>query len=192
MARKNFKTKRILNKVGKIALIVLAMALGLGCVSMFVAGTREVNPDNLIKVDDNYLPERNPGYGVSFDVDDDGVIKINGNKTSGHVEAIIQTIELEAGTYTLSGIAKPDQGIMTLTARWGAGEFCYAGLYKENGTFTLTEKTTVTIVLNIMADVDIPYANKTIKPVLVADDEPGDFYVKTELFKNNDKADDEK
>lgn len=186
--RQNFKTRRTLNKIGKIALIILAVALCLGCVSMVVANVRERNEDNLIKVDDNYLPERNPGYGIFFDVDDDGVIKVKGDKASGNVEAIIQTVELEAGTYTLSGIEKPDQGKMTLTAQWGAGEVCYAGLFEANGTFTLTEKTTVTIVLNIMADEDIAYANRTIKPVLVEGDDVGDFYAKSDLF-DNDKED---
>lgn len=186
MARRSFKTKRTMNKIGKVLLIILAIGLGLGCISMFVANTRERNPDNLIEVDDNYLVERNPGYGIDFDVDDDGVITVKGNKASGNIEAVIQTVELEAGTYTLSGIEKPDQGKMTLTAQWGSGEVCYAGLFQANGTFTLTEKTTVTIVLNIMSDADIAYANKTIKPVLVEGDDVGDFYVKSDLFGNDD------
>lgn len=188
--RQNFKTRRTLNKIGKIALIILAVALGLGCISMVVANVRERNEDNLIEVNDTYFPTKNYGHGLEFDVDEDGVIKIKGEKATGSIEAIIQTVELDAGTYTLSGLEKPNQDEMFLSAEWGEGEVCIAGIDDANGTFTLTEKSTVTIVLHITSGTEIKYANRTIEPVLVEGDDVGEFWAKADLF-DNDKDDKE-
>ncbi len=174
---KNMKKR----KIGKTILIIVATILCLGLVAgvggaLYEKVIAERNPDNLLKVDDTYIKSQKTNYGLEIDVDDNGVIKLEGN-TSANEELVVQTVTLPAGTYTISGIEKPNIAKMTLAAKVDGNSY-YAGL--SNDTFTLEAEKAVTIVINVQTgegdEKTIDYVNRTIKPVLVKGEEIGDFY----------------
>ena len=85
-------------------------------------------------------------------------------------EFIIDTITLEPGTYTISGL-KSDKDKVSLKVVFGANEY-FAGL--KNDTFKIESATSVQIVLSFAEDTVC--VNKTVRPVLVVGEEAGDFY----------------
>ena len=165
------KTKRTLKRIG----LILAIALVGGVFGAFAAsGTsmfdRDLNPDNLIKVENYVVKDKDDnGNGIDVKVDDDGVIKLNGKATADD-EYTVTELVLEPGEYTLSGF-KSDKSKVGLKATFGTSEH-YAGTSSD--TFVLESSTTVTIVVYV-AD-DHYCLNTTIKPVLVTGDEAGEFY----------------
>ncbi len=172
----NYKSKRRGQTALMIAGIVLIIALLAGIGVMAFSSMRERNPANLIKVDDNYVEDKVLMYGLEVDVNEDGVIKLKG-QTSADEQIIVQTVKLAAGTYTLSGIDKPNLNEVVLRATWGNGNVAYAGL--DSATFTLDAEYEVTIDILVKGSEDkntVNWQNKTIKPVLVADDKPGEFW----------------
>ena len=178
--RQDFKRKRKTSYAIKIIAAILAVALlcGVGVVLFSNGFLQKRNDKNLIGPDsENYIKTQGTKYGVDVEVKEDGTIKLKGNP-SGNIELVVDTVELEAGTYTLSAIKEPDLASVTLSAQWNVTNFCYAGFGDEvlDDTFTLTEKTTVSVILSIQSEAEIAYANRTIRPVLVSGDTAGDFY----------------
>ena len=171
------KSKKIWSNLGNIITIVLLLAVFFLLIGT-VFSSRERNPKNLIKVDDKYLSSRRTDYGLEVVVEDDGVIKLKG-QTTRNEKLDVQTLTLPAGTYTISGIEKPNLAKITLQATWGAGNVAFAGL--ESETFTLEADTLVTVSIVIEGsegeEETIEWANRTIKPVIVSGKEPGEFYV---------------
>ena len=157
---------------------VLALALLGGLASVGLESLKERNPANLLTVDEGYLVDTNTAYGLSVDVDSDGVIKFDG-QSSRRDEIFVKTLTLEPGVYTLSGINKVDITKMDLRATWGNGNVASAGT--DSAIFELTETTEVTVSIVIAASNSevgntIVWQNKTIKPVLVKGINAGDFY----------------
>lgn len=172
----NYKRKKFFKGLGIGVAIIAVLALVGGIVTVGMGSLRERNPENLIKFDENYIRDTKTNYGLEVNVDDNGVIKLKG-QTARNEELIVQTVTLPAGEYTISGIAKPNLAKMVLRATWGAGEEALAGL--DSATFILEEETevTVSIVINGSLDDDaIELVNRTIKPVIVEGDTPGNFY----------------
>ena len=165
------KTKRTLKRIALVALIaILGGVVGSFAVSGSSMFDRDLNPDNLIKVENYVVQDKDDnGNGVDVKVDDDGVIKLNGKATADD-EYIVTELVLEPGEYTLSGF-KSDKSKVGLKATFGTSEH-YAGTSSD--TFVLESSTTVTIVVYVAED---HYClNTTIKPVLVTGDEAGEFY----------------
>ena len=165
------KTKRTIKRIA----LILAVALVGGIMGSMVAGgtslfNRDLNEDNLIKVE-NYLiqDEDDNGNGIEVTVKEDGTIKLNGTAKSDD-EYTVTEILLQPGTYTMSGV-KSDKKGAGLKAVFGANEH-YAGTSSD--TFVLETATTVSIVVYAVEDTFC--LNKTIRPVLVAGDDAGDFY----------------
>ena len=163
-----------------IGIIVAIVALGALLLSIgipFINSMRDRNPANLIKTGDGYLKSKVTDYGLEVKVDENGAIHFDG-QTSRNELLTVQTVTLGAGTYTISGIKDVDISKMYLAAKWGEGNIAYAGT--ESATFVLDAETEVTVVINIFGTEDgentISWANRTVLPVLVQDDEPGDFY----------------
>ena len=173
----NYKTKKIWKRIGIGVAIVALLAVALALANGMLSGFRDRNSDNLIKLDDNYLKSKKTDYGLEVVVDDDGVIKLKG-QTTRNEELIVQTVTLPAGTYTISGIAKPNLSKIVLRATWGEGNVAYAGL--DSQTFTLEGETLVTVSIVVEGaegdDNTIDFVNRTIKPVIIEGKEPGDFY----------------
>ena len=175
---KNMKKKGFLKILGIVLLSLLAVALLAGLAVGGLSSLRERNPANLLVVDDSYAVDTHTAYGLSVEVDSDGVLKFDG-QTSRRDEFVIKTIMLEPGVYTLSGINKVDITKMDLCATWGNGNIASAGT--DSATFELTEATEVTVSIVIAASNKevgntIAWQNKTIRPVLVKGATVGDFY----------------
>ena len=134
--------------------------------------------DNLLKVDESYIDDQKTDYGLEVKVDDNGVIKFSG-QTSRNEKLPVQKLTLEPGTYTISGIEDLDISKMSLAAEYGNGNVAYAG--SKSATFVLEETTEVSVVITIMGTENgentISWSNKTIKPVLVKGDKPGEFWL---------------
>ena len=172
----NVKRKKFFKRLGIGVAIIAILALVGGVAAVGMGSMIERNPDNLIEFDENYLRDTKTNYGLEVKVDDNGVIKLKG-ETTRNEELIVQTVTLPAGTYTISGIAKPNLAKMVLRATWGAGEQALAGL--DSATFTLEEDTVVTVSIVIEGsdgENTIDWANRTIKPVIVEGNVAGDFY----------------
>ena len=171
--RQNFKKKKM-PVWAQVLVATLAIALlgGVATVAFANGFLQERNEKNLLDPKLYTVKSDSLTHGIELDVTDDGAIHIKGNPSEAD-EVIIQELELEAGTYTISGIEKVDTNNLNLFARYG-DNIAIAG--HSSGTFTLTEKTTVSVVLSFGADVEIHYANRIIRPVLVEGDKPGEFY----------------
>ena len=166
----------------KWILIILSALLGLsllvGLASVGLSSLRERNPANLLTVDEGYIGDMVTLYGLTVDVDADGVIKFDG-QSSGNDLFVVKRLTLDPGVYTISGINKVDVTKMDLYVTWGNGNIAQAGT--SSATFELTEKTEVSVEIFVAASNDevgktIVWQNKTIKPVLVKGSLAGDFY----------------
>lgn len=165
-----------------VIIIALAVMLAMAGVSIF-GGVKystdigaDLNPDNLIDAKaEGYIDDMNTGYGVKIKVDDEGVIKLSG-KASDSYSVNIASVELEAGTYTISGLSNTDSiNDCALLVSYGNGGAAFAGT--DSATFTLTETQTVTVKLQWAEDYWFSFLNNgTVKPVLVKGDTAGDFY----------------
>ena len=175
---KKTKKKGFWKTVGIVLAALLSVALLGGIATVSLNSLKERNPANLLKVDDTYLVDTNTAYGLSVEVDEDGIIKFDG-QSSRRQEIIVQKLKLEPGVYTLSGINKVDITKMDLCATWGKGNIASAGT--DSATFELKEETEVTVSI-VIAESNrevgdtVVWQNKTIKPVLVKGTTAGDFY----------------
>ena len=135
----------------------------------------ERNPDNELTgkygwKDDVY----NVGDGYKLTARKDGSIIINGKYTgsNGKAEIPLETVTLQAGTYTISGA--PNGGNATYYLKATVGDTDYiANFGAEGGTFT-TNGGQVTVTLVLFGDYD--FSNVKIQPVIVEGSEAGDFY----------------
>ena len=170
----NFKKKKQKSFAMKIVAAIFIIALLCGFITFAFSNgfLRDRNEENLISLE-GYIVDQKDLYGIELDVKDDGVIKIKGD-TKENVDFCINYLYLDPGTYTLSGIADPNLGSITLNARFN-DEVAYAG--DKTGTFTLSERTLVYIYLSIVeCEEGISWVNRTIRPCLVEGNEAGDFY----------------
>ena len=179
MSKKRFRIK------GRtIGIILICVLLSVGLCAVFGAITkgfqdfdvREVNPDNLLKVE-SYVEgldaEREDGLTVT--VDDDGVIKLSGkNKTEEAVQIVVQEVTLEVGKYTISSGSKNTDEETCFISVVNGEETIIADTEKDS-TFTITTNdTTVTVYITVNAGETV---DLTFKPVLVEGSEAGAFYV---------------
>lgn len=142
----------------------------------------ERNPDNLLTIE-NYTVEKNKDgkmvgatrYGVSYTVKDDGRITLSGtnNDYDGDVQKVaFANVTLKPGTYTISGYENAGAKTLGVYAKVGQDEY----LGDIQGTFTITQETTVVIGFYVYNKVNV--SGKTLYPVLVSGEDAGEFYVK--------------
>ncbi len=173
------KTKRKAKGFLRTAGIVLTAALLAAGIMSAVSFAKDKlakdrNEDNLITVDENYIKTHNTNRGVEVEVKEDGTIKLSGEATSDYV-VTVATVNLKAGTYTISGLENPDVNKFYLYAAYGTGGSAIAGT--SNATFTLTTDQTVTIRLSWVDGMEFGKIFDTkIQPVLVSGEVAGDFY----------------
>lgn len=133
-------------------------------------GKQEVNPDNFIKVDAYTIEkEQSMPEGIDINVNDDGTIKVKGeNKTTENIVVEICKVNLKAGTYTFtSGV----NGCSASKYYLQAGQY-YADF--NNNTFPLPTDSELAVNIVVTPGESI---NVTFKPVLVAGEKAGSFYV---------------
>ena len=136
---------------------------------------KEVNPDNLIKVENYQIKSEKPNGGPEFEVKDDGTIKVSG-KAANYREKVVASVTLEPGTYTIGGY-KSDMEKMSLAIVFN-GEIHYAGDDSDvtGATFTVTETVVATVKLVIAKDTNF-LLSATVRPTLGNGSEEIDFYV---------------
>ena len=179
-SKENFKKKRTIRSIALIALMAIVCTISVSVVGFASNGfqdkdvvswiERDVNEDNLIKVDAYQIKdEQDDGKGIKVRVNDDGVIKLSGKATSEN-SFVVCTVNLEPGQYTISGLKSGDNyglkvvGANNLEAKAGT----------SGATFTIETPQTVSVVIYVAEDTIL--FNKTVKPVLVSGTEAGDFY----------------
>lgn len=175
--------------LGLIAIIVLCSTALLGVIAAVTDGFqdfefRQVNEDNLINVD-NYVSTLD-GYnenGIKVTVNDDGVIAVKGkveiDDDYEYTYIQVTSVDLKAGNeYTLSCDGTKGIDDKTYYLALGDGEdhmrVCVLDKSNDDVTFKVENDTSVDLYIIICNGEKI---DTTFKPVLVADDEPGDFYV---------------
>lgn len=172
---KQRKSGGVWKMVGIIVASVLSTCILLS-IGSFVktAFEKEVNPNNLIKVDENYIKTQNTNRGVEIEVADDGTIELSGKATSDHV-VTIATVSLEPGWYTLSGLESPDLNEFYLYGVYGVSGQAIAGM--DSAVFEVTAPTDIVIKLSWTEDVSFNwFSDRKIQPVLVEGKVAGDFY----------------
>ena len=88
-----------------ISTIILVVLLAVACIGgsiYFINSKRELNDDNLLSVDEYQIVDEKTSMGLKVDVKEDGKIYVSG-KASEDWEAVIQTVTLDEGTYTVGG-----------------------------------------------------------------------------------------
>lgn len=165
------KTKRLIKRV---CMIIVVVVLG-GLIASFAIISakgfdKDLNPDNLISVGYLIEDDENNGRGIDISVNDDGVIRLNGKATSDD-EFSVCFLTLQPGVYTISGLESNLDGV-SLKAIYNGNSSAVSGL--KNDTFVLESASSVEIVISIKEGTRC--WNKTIRPVLVKGDEPGDWY----------------
>ena len=172
-----YKTKKFL----KLAAIFLAGVL----VSVFFAGiggksnsgifNRELNEDNLIKVENYVIENEKTDVGIDIDVNEDtGVIKFSG-KAERDYTAVVAQVELEAGTYTISGFDNSTKGRCYLAVLYDVDQTAMSGTKTQ--TFTLEQTQTVTVQIVVSEDANFNlFTARTFEPCLVSGDKAGSIY----------------
>ncbi len=173
---KNSKGKR----VGKtIAMFLAGLLLGMGLVTAIGGLTsgydnmnpttwfeKEPNPDNLIKVDDNYIVTQDTNRGVKIKVNENnGEIKLTGTATSAH-EVTVQTVSLKPGTYKLSGMKNVNLDKCYLGCV--VNGVAYKANVADNDTFTVSEVTDVRLYISWVDKHDFGLFGMKVLPELVA------------------------
>ena len=176
------KTKRIITYVG----IILAAVLICSFVGKISGGftkdvedwqLRERNEDNLLK--GTSFEDYDNGDGITLEAKKDGTIVIDGTYLGDEDNIVIpvESVNLGAGTYTLSGVPKGSNYTYHIRAEYkdANGASVYAvGDFANTATFTLTSSQSVSISIVIFPEVE--FNNVYIRPVLVVGNEAGDFY----------------
>lgn len=176
---KDFKKKRTLRNIAIGVCICFAATFGASLVGFATNGftekdptvwfEKQLNPDNLIKVDDYLIEDgQDDGNGVKVKIDENGVIKLNGTAQKD-VEYHLCDVVLEPGEYTISGIKSDVKSGLKVT---GANLEAKAGT--SGATFTVEYVQTVSISIYVAEDTFS--FNRTIEPCLVSGDAAGSIY----------------
>ena len=173
--RRKFKTKGIISLI--VAVLVIA---AISSLAVFTDGftewdIRDVNPDNLIKVDDySSTLDAKRTDGLKVDFDEDGVITVDG-KNSGATDIKIEvaTITLAKGQYTFSTSARGADD-KTYYMSLETTDLKIMADDGEDSTFIVDTETEFVIYIVVCAGEEI---DTTFKPVLVTGDDEGSFYI---------------
>lgn len=169
---KKFKVKKVLKWVCVVLSVVATLTFINSSTDIF---KKELNPDNLIDVTaEGYIKSQNTARGVEIDVDDDGIIRLYGKSTSAG-SVTVATVELQPGTYTLSGVSNPNIDEFGMRVQYGSGDVAFAGT--ESATFEIMATETVSVIIYWADDYNFNiFTNYKVTPVLVSGDKAGSFY----------------
>ncbi len=134
----------------------------------------ERNSSNLLTGE---FDDFNDGNGVKATVRKDGSIILSGeNLTSFNLVIPVETVNLSAGTYTLSGAPKGSNLSYHISAKYtdGSGATKTAISDFSNKTFTIVGQQNVEISIVVTSKTSVD--NVVLRPVLVKGTETGEFY----------------
>lgn len=127
---------------------------------------KDANPDNLIKVDDNYIVTQNTNRGVKIKVNEkNGEIKLKGEATSAH-EVTVQTVSLLPGTYKLSGMKDVNLDECYLGVEVDGTR--YLANVEGRDTFTVSVVTDVSVYISWVNEHNFGLLGTKVLPELVA------------------------
>ena len=167
-----FKKRRLPRWANNLICVLAAVLI---CTGLYALDNREVNPDNLIKVENYSIKTEKTKVGIDVDVKDDGRISLSGKATADYKAAVV-TLQLNPGEYTLGG-CNSQIGEKGLVIEYN-GISHYAGVDDEDegATFTITEdQGSVSATVYVFVDEDVRVL-QTIKPTLAKGDEEISFY----------------
>ena len=169
-----FKVKKILKVV---ALVLVGVVLGGAVSALGTSFKRDLNEDNLIKVEDYVIESEKTDVGLTVDVNEDtGVIKLSGTADEDYTFVVAQ-VELEAGTYTISGYDNSSKGRCHLSVLYDVNQIAMSGA--KSATFTLEDTQTVTVQIVVSEDASFNlFTANTFKPCLVEGNEAGNIFAK--------------
>lgn len=158
--------------VSTIILIVLAIVgVVFGTVHLINRG-KKVNENNLLAVDEYQIVDRKTAIGLTIDVKDDGKIFVSGKATSDF-KTVIQSVELDKGTYTVGG-CNSNAGTYGIAVEKNGTVIAYAGVEGDQGeTFTVDEKGTYDVTLFVKEGTNL---YRTFAPTLAAGKKTISFY----------------
>ncbi len=158
--------------VSTILLIVLAIAAVVGVTLYIVNSKREVNDENLLAVKNYEIVDTKTSVGLTVDVKDSGKIYIQGT-ASEDWSAVIQTVTLKAGTYTVGGCTS-DIGKYGIRVTKNGTPIAYAGTDGTLGaTFTVEETGSYQVEIFVSEGT---YVMRTFAPTLAAGKKAINFY----------------
>ena len=166
-----FKTKKFI----KAICLILAGVLLCGAITAVVGSfDRELNEDNFIKVDDYIIDDQETDIGITIDVDEEtGIIKFSGKAEEDHTFVVSQ-VELEAGTYTISGF-ESTKGRCVMSVLYDVDQLALSGA--KTATFTLDKAEVVTVQIVVSEDADFNlFSASTFKPCIVEGKSEGSIY----------------
>lgn len=135
-----------------IPLVILVVLLSIGCVLGLIYvfnSKRELNEDNLLSVDEYQIVDEKTTVGLTVDVKENGKIFIRG-KASEDWEAVIQTLTLEEGTYTVGG-CNSNVGTYGIVVKKDGTPIAYSGTNGTQGaTFTVDSTGDYTVSIFVM------------------------------------------
>lgn len=167
-----------MKKILTLVVLLLAVA-GIASIAVWTEGftaweITEVNESNLINVSlyDGTLDNRRTD-GLTVDVDEDGKITVEG-KNDGETDIKIKVgeVKLAEGEYTFSAARSTSKKTYYMSLE--NGDTVIYNNDGKNSTFDVETETTYSIYIVVNAGQEI---DTTFKPVLVAGDEAGSFYV---------------
>ena len=174
--KKSFKGKRL----GKtIAIFIAGVLLCTGLVTA-IGGLsngfdnmnpmswfeKDANPDNLIKVDNNYIATQDTNRGVKIKVNEsNGEIKLTGEATSAH-QVTVQKVTLDPGKYQISGMK--DVNVDECYLGVNVGGVIYKAGVEGSDTFTVGSQTEVTVYISWVDEHNFGLLGMKILPELVA------------------------
>ena len=170
------KTKNFLIIVAAILVTVITLSV-LGSLSDGFSNwdtstwqLRDRNKENLLS---GKFTDYNPGNGITAKAKDDGTIILDGEYVGSESSVVIpvEVVALSEGTYTFTGAPKGSTGTYNLQLVYD-GKTVYSDF--DGCTFKLESAASVTVQIVVYPKVEIN--NVTIRPVIVAGDEAGDFY----------------
>ena len=182
-------------KVLAIVLSIVLVVVGLGALASVTGVFDEVlserNAENLVTLDAYTAKDRVTPHGVSFTVDDDGVITVDGGFTKDeddlydYVDFEFASIVLEQGTYCFSGNNYTgDAKIELIGVYVDADDVTQVWIsdYTDSKVMTFDKKTNVTLKVRVYSGYDAD--NCKIFPTIVTGKKDGDFYVKKGVIFN--------
>lgn len=138
------------------------------------ASLRKRNEDNLLTGE---FTDFNDGNGVSATGRKDGSILLNGkNRSEAPITIPVETVNLVAGTYTISGAKNGGNSTYHIAVKYTDGDGAVQTAVSDfnNKTFTITSGQNVEVSIVIHSDVKVD--GVLIKPVLVSGKDIGEFY----------------
>ena len=158
--------------ISTIILVVLLVVACIGGSLYFINSKRELNDDNLLSVDEYQIVDEKTSIGLKVDVKEDGKIYVSG-KASEDWEAVIQTVTLDEGTYTVGG-CNSNVGTYGIVVKKDGTPIAYAGTNGTQGaTFTVDASGTYTVSIFVMEDTTL---YRTFAPTLASGKKAISFY----------------